>query len=171
VIITNLIRSSRLIAIYDRKKSVHLELNFLPRSAIDMTARWYQENWEARHLIICVSDWWTNDILFPNLQARTCAFLLSIFRSRMQTHSSCVPRQTKPTCDYRYLRLLGHFHTQVTSLSDQVCNYDFGQGLKSVVLKSICVYHNVQYSTKNLKTYFLISPLKYSWWYHFVPHI
>jgi hypothetical protein len=39
VIITNLIRRSRLIAIYDRKKSVHLELNFLPSSAIDITAR------------------------------------------------------------------------------------------------------------------------------------
>jgi hypothetical protein len=57
VIITNLIRRLRLIAIYDRKKSVHLELNFLPSSAIDITARRYQENSQARHRIICVSDW------------------------------------------------------------------------------------------------------------------
>jgi hypothetical protein len=57
----------------------------------------------------------------------------------------------KPTCNYLYLRLLGHFHTQVTSVSDEVRNYDFSQGRKSVVLKNICMYHNVQYFTKNEK--------------------
>jgi hypothetical protein len=68
-----------LIAIYDRKKSVHSQLTFLPSSAIDITARW-----QARHLIIWVCDWWTNSIQSPNLQVRTPNLLLSLLRSGKQ---------------------------------------------------------------------------------------